>query len=134
MEEKKDRDPSHSNDLQSGPVRHNRGVKLKPVVIIGFALLIIAAAVVVLLLKNGTVSQEGRPVPAPSGEAVPSLSTGSAPNPGEITLTLPTDQLANAQIKTEIAIEQAGPSQAVGGLRTTGTVSSNAYKETPIFP
>ena len=135
MEEKKDRDLSASSDPQLELGQAKRGVKFKPVAVIGIALLVIVAVVIVLFLRRGTQGLEGRPVPAPSGEAVPSPSTGTSAHAGEIILTLPADEVANAQIKTEAVTEQAGSGpDSVGELRTTGTVSSNAYKETQIFP
>jgi RND family efflux transporter MFP subunit len=50
-------------------------------------------------------------------------------------ITLSPEKLENAQLKTEVVSEQAGlPSEGAAGIRTTGTVQSNAYKETPVFP
>ena len=103
-------------------------------------LLAIAAAIAVgLLLSRSSSNQAGRPVPAPAGTPVPSPSgetSGVAqPRPGEVTITLPPEKLENAQIKTEVATEQSSSAAAgAGGMRTTGTVQSNAYKEVPVIP
>src|SRR5581483_9744940 len=106
-----------------------------------FAVVLLAAAAIALalFLSRTSSSQAGRPVPAPSGTLVPSPSSESAggaqPRPGEIALTLSPDKLENAQIKTEVATAQTGPAvQGAGGMRTTGTVQSNAYKEVLVMP
>lgn len=98
-----------------------------------------AAIALAVFLSRNSSSQEGRPVPAPSGALVPSPSNESSgsvqPRPDEITLTLSTDELENAQIKTELATAPPGPAaQGAGVTRTTGTVQSNAYKEVPVMP
>ena len=106
------------------------------------AVLLIAAVVVgvwLLTRGSGRSSIAGRPVPAPAGVSVPAPSgapsSGAAPRPGEIVITLSPDKLENAQIKTEVVTEQAGmPAAGAAGIRTTGTVQSNAYKEVPVFP
>ncbi len=50
-------------------------------------------------------------------------------------ITLSPDKLENAKLKTEGVAEQTGmPSEGAAGIRTTGTVQSNAYKEVPVFP
>jgi RND family efflux transporter MFP subunit len=105
--------------------------------VVAVVLLAAAAALTVWLLTRGSShsSVAGRPVPAPAGEAVPSPATGTTPGPGELVITLSLDRLENAGIKIETVSEQTGASAGTaGGLRTTGTVSSNAYKEVPIFP
>jgi len=127
--------PSHSRVLQPAHFGAKGVARFKLVIIIALALLAVVTTTVVLFQRHRTNSQEGQPVPAPIGELVPLPSTGVASNAGEITLSLSPDQIANAQIKTEIAVTQTGPDLTMTGeLRTTGTVGSNAYKETPIFP
>ena len=118
---------------------HN--VALKRWIVIVAVLLIAAAVAGVWLLTRGSSQSSiaGRPVPAPEGASVPAPSTapssGATPRPGEIVITLSPDKLQNAQIKTEVVSEQAGmPSAGAAGIRTTGTVQSNAYKEVPVFP
>lgn len=103
------------------------------------AAVIVAAAVFLLTRGSSGSSIAGRPVPAPEGTSVPAPSgapsSGAAPRPGDIVITLSPDKLQNAQIKTEVVNEQPGmPSAGAPGIRTTGTVQSNAYKEVPVFP
>jgi membrane fusion protein, heavy metal efflux system len=102
-------------------------------------LAISAVLVVALLLSRGSSDEGGRPVPAPTGAPVPLPSgetSGTAqPRPGEVTITLSPGEVENAQIKTEVATEQTGVGAAsTGGMRTTGTVQPNAYKEVPVVP
>ena len=106
--------------------------------IIGFVL-VVATVAAALLFGRGSSNEEGRPVPDPTGATVPAPSngtgTGTRPQPGEITITLSPDRIDSAQIKTETAAEQANTgAPAVAGMRTTGVVQSNGYKETPVFP
>jgi len=50
-------------------------------------------------------------------------------------ITLSPDKLENARLKTEVVTVQTGmPIAGASGVRTTGTVQSNAYKEVPVFP
>ncbi|HYM00430.1 MAG TPA: efflux RND transporter periplasmic adaptor subunit [Blastocatellia bacterium] len=73
-------------------------------------------------------------MPTPSGETAPTPAA-TASSPGTLTITIPPDEIANAQIKTEVAVAQSEGSRVSGNtFRTTGTVTSNAYKETPVFP
>ena len=109
-------------------------------------MVVIAAAAValaaILLLTRGAKqsSLAGLPVPEPSGAlsssagAPPTGSSGATPRPGDLVISLDAERLANAQIKTELVA--AGESGAVlaSGLRTTGTVQTNAYKEVPVLP
>jgi cobalt-zinc-cadmium efflux system membrane fusion protein len=118
-----------------------RPAALKRWVVIAVVLLAAAAVALTWLLTRGSSqgSIAGRPVPAPTGESVPAppggASTGTTPRPGEMVITLSPDKLENAQLKTEVVAEQAGmPSAGAAGIRTTGTVQSNAYKEVPVFP
>jgi RND family efflux transporter MFP subunit len=107
----------------------------RPWIIALVVLLIASAAALTFWLRSGSSSQAGRPVPAPTGEPVPSpFESGTQPRPGEITITLTPDKLQNAQIKTEPVTVQSGGAVAATGPRTTGTVQSNAYKEVPILP
>lgn len=118
-----------------------RTVLLRRWVVIA-VLLVIAAAIAltwVLTRGSGQGSVAGRPVPAPAGAPVPApsdeSSTGSTARPGETVINLSPDKLENAQLKTELVTEQTGmPPAGAAGLRTTGTVQSNAYKEVPVFP
>ncbi|HEV8487661.1 MAG TPA: efflux RND transporter periplasmic adaptor subunit [Blastocatellia bacterium] len=108
------------------------------IVVIGFGL-VVATVALALLFGRGSSNEEGRPVPEPSGAPVlaPSneAAAGTRPQPGEITITLSSDRIDSAQIKTEVATRQANTSATdAGGMRTTGIVQSNAYKETPVFP
>ncbi|MEK6289538.1 MAG: efflux RND transporter periplasmic adaptor subunit [Acidobacteriota bacterium] len=118
-----------------------RPVALKRWVVVAVVLLAAVAIAVTWLLTRGSSpgSIAGRPVPAPTGESVPAppgaASTGAPPRSGEMVITLSPDKLANAQLKTEVVAEQTGmPSAGAAGIRTTGTVQSNAYKEVPVFP
>ena len=115
----------------------DRRVIRRLIVVIGFGL---AAATVVLalLFNRGSSNEEGRPVPEPSGLTVPAPSNagagGTLPQPGEITITLSSERIDSARIRTEVATEQNAGAAQSGGMRTTGVVQSNAYKETPVFP
>jgi RND family efflux transporter MFP subunit len=109
-------------------------------VVIGVVVLAVAAIAVVWLLTRGSSlgSAAGRPVPAPSGESVSppggAAFTGTAPRPGDTVITLSSDKLENAHFQTEVVTEQPGMPSGSAGLRTTGTVQSNAYKEVPVYP
>ncbi|MFN0118906.1 MAG: efflux RND transporter periplasmic adaptor subunit [Blastocatellia bacterium] len=81
----------------------------------------------------------GRPVPAPDFAAFPeaapaALANAAVPRPGDFMLTLPPDKLANARLKIEAATAAPSAKQDAGALRTTGTVQSNALRETPVAP
>jgi RND family efflux transporter MFP subunit len=116
----------------------DRRIIRRRIVVIGFGLAA-ATVVLVLLFNRGSSNEEGRPVPDPSGLPVPAPSNagagGTLPQPGEITIMLSSERIDSAQIRTEVATEQtnAGAAQS-GGMRTTGVVQSNGYKETPVFP
>jgi membrane fusion protein, heavy metal efflux system len=135
---------NQERDINQGETSGNEkphNVALKRWVVIAAVLLIAAAVVGVWLLTRGSghSSIAGRPVPAPEGASVPAPSSappsGTAPRPGEIVITLSPDKLENAQIKTEAVNEKTGmPAAGAAGIRTTGTVQSNAYKEVPVFP
>lgn len=118
-----------------------RGVALKRWVVIAAVVLAAATVAAVWLLTRGAShsSVAGRPVPAPEGASVPAPSaappSGTTPRPGEIVITLSPDKLENAHIKTDVVTEKTGmPAAGTAGIRTTGTVQSNAYKEVPVFP
>lgn len=104
------------------------------------ALLIIAAAATAFLLirggRSGTIA--GRPVPEPSGDfsapAASGSSAGFAPRPGDVMIEIPPEKLANAQLKIESVAAQASASIPNEGIRTTGTVESNATQDTPVLP
>src|SRR5258706_13693665 len=99
--------------------------------------LVVATVSLALFFGRGSSNEEGRPVPAPTERPVPEPSGGSGapqPQPGEITITLSPDRIASAQIRTEMATEQQNTSASDAGMRTTGVVQSNGYKETPVFP
>src|SRR5262245_54251706 len=124
----------HNAD-SSAPVSRTRLIhiiKRRPWGVVVVVLLAVFAIALTLLLRPGSGSQGGRPVPAPTGEPVPSPSEGGMQlHPGEITITLTPDKLEAAQIKTEVATALAVTAAVGGGIRTTGTVQSNAYKEVP---
>jgi len=134
-----DRDSKTSPPASVRRVRLIHVIRRRPWIIVVVVLLAISAVALTLLLSAGSSSQEGRPVPAPTVEAVPAptgdTSGGSQPRPGELTITLTPDKLENAQIKTEVATEQASAAASgATGPRTTGTVQSNGYKEVPVLP
>lgn len=137
MDKKNDRDDSQPNNQQSGTGLAKRGIKPSVITVVGLLLFIVIAASVALFLRRKPESLEGRPVPAPAGEAVPPPETSQAgeqaSKSNEITLTIAPEQIVNAQIKTDVAIGGGGATE-IAGLRTTGSVTSNAYKETPVFP
>ncbi|HWC77390.1 MAG TPA: efflux RND transporter periplasmic adaptor subunit [Blastocatellia bacterium] len=102
-------------------------------------LLGLTAVLLMLMLSRGSGNGAGRPVPAPEGGLVPpssgESSGGARSMPGDITITLTGNELENAQIMIEAATTQSATAAPVGGgVRTTGTVQANEYKETPIFP
>ena len=130
---------SQTSSPVSQSVRVTRVVTSKPWILLIVAVLVVSAVVVAMLLGRRSSSEEGRPVPTPTGVPVPSPSnqatSGTQPQAGDITITLSPDKIESAQIKTEMATEQAGEAAPdTGGMRTTGVVQSNAYKETPVFP
>ncbi len=107
--------------------------------LLALVLLLVSAAGWWLARGNRSQSQAGRPVPTPDFAAFPddaptAMANATALRPGDFVITLPPDKLANAQLKIEAALAAPPSNQGVGTLRTTGTVQSNAYKETPVFP
>jgi membrane fusion protein, heavy metal efflux system len=138
MMDNQDRAMNQGGSSQNKP---QRPAALKRWVVIAAVLLAAAAIAVTWLLTRGSGggSIAGRPVPAPTGESVPAprgtASSGTTPRPGEMVITVAPEKLENAQLKTEVVAEQTGmPSAGASGIRTTGTVQSNAYKEVPVFP
>jgi membrane fusion protein, heavy metal efflux system len=68
-----------------------------------------------------------RPVTAPD------ISDTGEPS-REITISLNPKEVQNAGLKTEEARIETGRATPVQGLRTTGNVQSNAYKDVPVYP
>lgn len=107
--------------------------------LIALALLLVSAAGWWFVRGNRNQTQAGRPVPTPDFAAFPVALPAARTNeamalhPDDVVLTLPLDKLANAQLKIEAATV-AQTANPTGGLRTTGTVQANAYKETPVQP
>lgn len=111
-------------------------------------LLIIVALVGLAALASGfwfwrsksASTVAGRPVPTPDFDvatsAAPPANGTTAPRPDDLLINLPADKLANAGLKIEaVQPPLALPANASnGGLRATGTVQSNTYKETPVMP
>lgn len=108
--------------------------------LIALSLLFVSAAGWWFARGNRSQSQAGRPVPTPDFAAFPDTqpaakSNAMAAHPDDVLLTLPPDKLANAHLKIEAATAAtAPPNNSTSGLRTTGTVLANAYKETPVLP
>lgn len=106
--------------------------------IAAIALVLVAAAATFFLFRGTKQnSLAGRPVPEPSGNFAASSSNpgnGYVPQPGDQLIEIPPDKLANAQLKIESATASTGASANGDGLRTTGTVQPNAYKEVPVLP
>lgn len=146
QDQKKENHTAVSNEVESQtagepPVSRFRLIHVisgRRWLVIAVVLIAVSGIALTLFLSRGSSSPEGRPVPAPSGEPVPAppgdSASGTQPHPGEITITLTPEKLESTDIKTETAIAQAGTPTVGGGLRTTGTVQSNAYKEVPILP
>ncbi|HKV41203.1 MAG TPA: efflux RND transporter periplasmic adaptor subunit [Blastocatellia bacterium] len=128
---------------QPGPVG-NRRKRNRWTLISLIGLLAAAGIVSAVLVEKGRVGgpgTAGRPVPAPVSEGtLPSVQGEPAqPAPGETVVRISPNEIENAQIKIEPAMSGAsaglaGPGPAGAELRTTGIVSSNAYRETPVFP
>jgi RND family efflux transporter MFP subunit len=103
-------------------------------------LLVVVAAVTAFFLTRGSPSSPlaGRPVPEPSGDfSAPEAggsSSGFSSRFGDVLIEIPPDKLANAHLKIEAAMAHSGDSMPDNAVRTTGTVESNAYKETPVLP
>ena len=113
------------------PVARRRRWPLVALLVVG-----VTAVVFAFVLSRGAGSGAGRPVPAPVGmEASPGKSSPALSMPGDVSITLTPEKLANAQIMIEAATTQAGPAvPSAAGIRTTGTVQANEYKQTPVVP
>src|SRR5262249_23036672 len=100
------------------------------------ALLVVAAGALGYWFLRGTSHNNlaGRPVPAPDFDVAPPSAGGASPRPGEMLITIQPDMLENAHFKIEAAVKLPAASGAASGLRTTGTVESNAYKTVPVLP
>ncbi len=94
-------------------------------------LIILFAAIVVasfLLLRSPMQPAAERPVTAPD------ISDAAEPS-HEIKISLNPREIENARLKIEEArLETGSDATGLQGLRTTGTVQSNAYKDVPVFP
>jgi RND family efflux transporter MFP subunit len=69
-------------------------------------------------------------------EASPAGKSSAAHSmPGDVSVMLTPDEVANAQIVIEAATSPAGLAvPGAAGIRTTGTVQANEYKQTPVVP
>lgn len=99
---------------------------------------VVAATAFFLLRGSRGNSFAGRPVPEPSVEFSQSASNAGSPGftsqSGDVLIEIQPDKLANAQLKIEAAIAQSSATMPDNAIRTTGTVESNATKETPVLP
>jgi RND family efflux transporter MFP subunit len=109
-----------------------RGWIVAAVVIIAVAAV---AAMFIFLRSAGRSSTAGRRVEEPTIDPFgrSGSPTGTTPRPGEMLVTIAADKLQNAQLKIEEATTGQG-AVAASGMRVTGTVQSNAYKEIPVLP
>lgn len=79
-------------------------------------------------------SNAGRPVPAPSPDPVVAEPAATVEQrKGDIVLTLAPEKLVNAGLRFEDA-KPAGPAAASSGIRITGTIQADSYKEVPVLP
>ena len=105
--------------------------KQKRLLIAASALAIVAVALLASwYLLSRSNNQAGKPVPAPRSINNEQSATDTAMNGGQ-TLTIPSEQIERAGIKTEIVGEQI--SSEIGDTLSTGVVQANAYRETPII-
>jgi RND family efflux transporter MFP subunit len=105
--------------------------------IVAVLVLGVTAVVFAFVFSRGAGSGAGRPVPAPVGiEASPAVKSSAAHSmPGDVSITLTPDKLANAEIMIEAAAPHSGTAvSGAAGIRTTGTVQANEYKQTPVVP
>ncbi|MEK6302722.1 MAG: efflux RND transporter periplasmic adaptor subunit [Acidobacteriota bacterium] len=108
-------------------------------IVLGVAVIAIIAT---LLLTRGAKqsTMAGQPVPEPSGAVSSSGSAsaagapGTAPRPGDLVISLEAERLSNARIRTELVTAIDTSAVMAAGIRTTGTVQTNAYKEVPVLP
>lgn len=108
---------------------------------IAISVMLVAIIVTFLLTRGAKQSTvAGRPVPEPSNAA--SSSTGglaagasaTAPQPGDVVISLDAERLSNARISTELVTAIEAGAVTASGIHTTGTVQTNAYKEVPVLP
>lgn len=116
----------------------NTGRSRRRWIVAGLCLLVAGTVALWLWRANTRGNLAGRPVPTPNFETSPAAGIAAggalALRPGDLLITLPPDKLANAQLKLAAAVALPAAAVSTGGLRTTGTVQSNAYKETPVLP
>lgn len=105
------------------------------------ALLLVAAAAGLGYWFIGSANRSsvaGRPVPTPDFDVIPpspgAATSGEAPRPGDLLITIQPEKLANAHFKYEAAVAQTAAVTHGDGVRTTGTVEANAYKVVPVLP
>ncbi len=137
MNKENDTSNNELSGLQASNSSGRRKLSLRMLLIALVVLVVAVIAISVLVGRNGAGSSlVGRPVSAPAfDEATSASPTGVAPRPGDVIVTLSAEQMDSAHIKTEVAtVRDATGAQGSGGLRTTGTVQPNAYKEIPVFP
>ncbi len=93
------------------------------------------ASIFIFMRDASRTSTAGRPVPEPMIDPFgrSSTATSTTPRPGDMVITISADKLQNAQLKIEEATLQHGVPVAAG-IRTTGVVQTNAYKEIPVLP
>jgi membrane fusion protein, heavy metal efflux system len=108
--------------------------------IIAAFLIVVAAGALFFWFVRGTgrSGMAGRPVPTPDFDVTSSSSglatSGTAPRPGDMLITIQPEELENAHLKIETATIQSVAAMNAGGLRTTGTIEPNAYKVVPVLP
>lgn len=115
--------------------RTSRSRKRWIVAAVVIVVLAAVASIFIFMRDAGRTSTAGRPVPEPTLDPFgrSGSETSTTPRPGEMIVTIPADKLQNAQLKIEEATLQQGVAVAAG-MRATGTVQSNAYKEIPVLP
>lgn len=94
---------------------------------LGIVGIVVLGAVIFWIFRS---TETGRPVPAPRNVSF-GESTNSAQPTGEQTITLASEQIERAGIKTELVGEQLSTESATAS--STGVVQANAYRETPII-
>jgi membrane fusion protein, heavy metal efflux system len=105
------------------------------------ALLLVAAAAGLGYWFIGSANRSSvadRPVPTPDFDVIPSspgaATSGEAPRPGDLLITIQPEKLANAHFKYEAAVAQTAAVAPGDDVRTTGTVEANAYKVVLVLP
>lgn len=96
------------------------------------AIVAVAGIALIIWWMRGSDNGAGRPVPAPRTITVeqPGANTGAQPVVTDATLTLTPEQTQRAGLKIEPVGERM--SSELQGQAATGTVQSNAYRETPV--